>query len=63
MDLSLEEFETIRKKSYQKGYEIGRRIGFEEGYAQGMDYSDSCLIARIEELEEDLENAVRDVYE
>lgn len=59
MDLSLEELETIREKSYQEGYEKGRRIGFEEGYAQGMDYSDSCLIARIEELEEDLEDAER----
>lgn len=54
MNLSIDELETIKKKSFQDGYKKGREIGFENGYAQGMDYSDSCLAARIEELEEEL---------
>ena len=54
MNLSIDELETIKKKSFQEGYDEGHKIGFEEGYAQGMDYSDSCLDAHIEELEEEL---------
>ncbi|MBO4543599.1 MAG: hypothetical protein J5725_10520 [Bacteroidales bacterium] len=57
MNISIEELEVIKKKAYQEGYEDGKQVGFENGYAQGMDYSDSCLLARIDELEEDLENA------
>lgn len=56
MNLSIDELETIKKKAYQEGYEDGKQVGFENGYAQGMDYSDSCLLARIEELEEEIEN-------
>ncbi len=44
MNLSIDELEIIKKKSFQ------------EGYAQGMDYSASCLGARIKELEEEIEN-------
>lgn len=54
MILSIDELEKIKKESYQKGYEEGKQIGFEKGYEQGMDYSDSCLATRIEELEEEL---------
>ena len=57
MNISIEELEVIKKKAYQEGYEDGKQVGFENGYAQGMDYSDSCFLARIDELEEDLENA------
>ena len=53
MNLSIDELEAIKKKSFEDGYEVGHMTGFEEGYAQGMDYSDSCLEARIEELEEE----------
>jgi len=56
MNLSIDELETIKKKSFQEGYDEGHKIGFEEGYEQGMDFSDSCLAARIEELEEEIEN-------
>ena len=55
MILSIEELERIKKESFQKGYGEGHKIGFEEGYEQGVDFSDSCLAARIEELEEDLD--------
>ena len=55
MNLSLDELELIRKKAFHDGYEEGHKIGFEKGYAQGMDFSDSCLEARIEELEEELD--------
>lgn len=54
MILSIDELERIKKKSFQDGYNEGHKIGFEKGYAQGMDFSDSCLAARIEELEEEL---------
>ena len=54
MILSIDELERIKKKSFQDGYDEGHKIGFEKGYAQGMDFSDSCLEARIEELEEEL---------
>lgn len=54
MLLSIDELERIKKKSFQEGYDEGYKIGFEKGYAQGMDFSDSCLEARIAELEEDL---------
>ena len=56
MNLSIEELETIKSQSYQKGYEEGQKCSFKEGYIQGVDYSDSCLVARIDELEEELEN-------
>lgn len=49
MILSIDELETIKKKSFQ------------EGYAQGMDYSDSCLEARIKELEEKLDKLKADM--
>ena len=55
MNLSIEELEIIKKKTFQEGYDKGYKIGFEKGYEQGVDYSDSCLVARIEELEEELE--------
>ena len=54
MILSIDELEKIKKKSFQEGYDKGHKIGFEKGYAQGIDFSDSCLEARIEELEEEL---------
>lgn len=57
MNISIDELEAIKKKAYQKGYEDGQKVDFEEGYMQGVDFSDSCLLARIEELEEDLETA------
>lgn len=57
MNISIDELEAIKKKAYQEGYEEGKKIGFENGYEQGVDFSDSCLVARIEELEEDLETA------
>ena len=53
MNLSVEELEIIKSQSYKNGYKDGKRVGFEEGYMQGVDYSDSCLLARIEELEEE----------
>ena len=55
MNLSVEELEIIKSQSYKNGYKDGKRVGFEKGYMQGVDYSDSCLVARIEELEEELE--------
>lgn len=55
MNLSLDELETIKKKSFQEGYDEEHKIGFEKGYEQGVDFSDSCLEARIEELEEELD--------
>ncbi len=55
MILSIDELERIKKKSFQEGYEEGHKIGFEEGYEQGVDFSDSCLEARISELEEELD--------
>lgn len=55
MILSLEELENIKKKSFQEGYEEGHKIGYEEGYEQGVDFSDSCLIARISDLEDELD--------
>lgn len=58
MNLSIDELETIKKKSFQEGYDEGHKIGFEKGYEQGMDYSDSCLEDRIEELEEELSNII-----
>lgn len=48
MILSIDELETIKKS-------------FQEGYAQGMDYSDSCLAARIKELEEELDKLKADL--
>ena len=57
MNLSIEELEIIKSQSYKNGYKDGKRVGFEKGYMQGVDYSDSCLLARIEELEEELKNA------
>ena len=54
MNLSVEELEIIKNQSYKSGYKDGKRVGFEEGYELGVDYSDSCLTARIEELEEEL---------
>ena len=57
MELSVEELEIIKSQSYKNGYKDGKRIGFEEGYIQGVDFSDSCLVARIEELEEELKTA------
>ena len=55
MILSMDELEKIKKKSFKEGYDEGHKIGFEKGYEQGMDYSDSCLEARISELEEELD--------
>ncbi len=47
MILSIDELEKIKKQSFKKGYDEGHKIGFEDGYALGMDYSDSCLDAHI----------------
>ncbi len=55
MILSIEELEEIKKQSFKEGYDEGHKTGFEDGYAQGMDYSDSCLEARIDELEEEID--------
>lgn len=55
MILNIDELERIKKKSFQEGYDEGHKIGFEKGYEQGMDFSDSCLEARIAELEEELD--------
>lgn len=61
MILSIEELEEVKKEAYKEGYEEGKNIGFENGYAQGMDFSDSCLEARIEELEEEVDKLKRAV--
>jgi flagellar biosynthesis/type III secretory pathway protein FliH len=50
MNLSLDELERIKKKSFQEGYDEGHKIGFEKGYEQAMHAFDSCLEARIDEL-------------
>lgn len=55
MILNIEELEKIKKQSFKEGYDEGHEIGFEKGYTQGMDYSDSCLEARIDELEEEVD--------
>lgn len=56
MELSLDELELIKNKAFKAGYDDGYKTGFDEGYVQGVDYSDSCLEARIEELEEELDD-------
>jgi flagellar biosynthesis/type III secretory pathway protein FliH len=55
MEISLDEFEQIKNKAFKAGYNDGYKTGFEEGYVQGVDFSDSCLIDRIDELEEELD--------
>lgn len=62
MELSIDELKTIKEKSYQEGCDEGHKIGFEEGYAQGVDFSDSCLLDRISELEEALSDAKEEIW-
>lgn len=62
MELSIDELKIIKKKSYQDGYDEGHKIGFEEGYVQGVDFSDSCLLDRISELEESLGDAKEEIW-
>ena len=62
MELSIDELKTIKEKSYQEGCDEGHKIGFEEGYAQGVDFSDSCLLDRISELEEALGDAKEEIW-
>ena len=62
MELSIDELETIKKKSYQEGYDEGHKLGFEKGYVKGVDFSDSCLLDRISELEEALGDAKDEIW-
>ena len=55
MEISLDELEQIRSKAFKSGYDDGYKTGFEEGYVQGVDFSDSCLMDRIDELETELD--------